>query len=134
MISQCNIGLMGSIAIRDADWPEDIIEVKRLFAEYAESLDTDLCFQGFERELAGLPGAYAGPSGNLLLAEMDERAVGCVALRKLSGGICEMKWLYVNPSLRGLRIGRLLVNEIIGRGRQLDYERIRLDTPPSVQT
>jgi putative acetyltransferase len=125
---------MGSIVIREAESPEDIAVVKRLFTEYAESLGIDLCFQGFEKELAELPGAYARESGRLLLAEIDGDAVGCVALRRLSDGICEMKRLYVNPNLRGLRIGRLLVNEIIARGRRIGYERMRLDTMPSMQT
>jgi ribosomal protein S18 acetylase RimI-like enzyme len=124
---------MNSIVIREAGSPEDISEVKRLFSAYAESLGIDLSFQGFENELAELPGAYAGESGRLLLAEMDGTAVGCVGLRKLSDGICEMKRLYVNPDLRGMRIGRLLAGEIIARGRQLGYERIRLDTLPFMQ-
>jgi ribosomal protein S18 acetylase RimI-like enzyme len=125
---------MGPVVIRDVGSREDIAAVKRLFSEYAESLGVDLCFQGFEKELAELPGAYAGESGSLLLAEVDGSAVGCVGLRRLSDGICEMKRLYVNPTLRGMRIGRLLADEIIARGRQLGYERIRLDTLPSMQT
>jgi ribosomal protein S18 acetylase RimI-like enzyme len=124
---------MGSTVIREAGTREDIAAVKRLFVEYAQSLNVDLCFQSFDEELAELPGAYAGESGRLLLAEIDGNAVGCVGLRKLSDGVCEMKRLYVNPNVRGMRIGRLLANEIIARGRQLGYERIRLDTLPSMQ-
>ncbi len=125
---------MGSVVIREVGSPEDIATVKRLFVEYAQSLNVDLCFQSFDKELAELPGAYAGESGSLLLAEIDGNAVGCVGLRKLSDSICEMKRLYVNPDARGRQIGRLLVNEIIARGRQLGYERIRLDTLPFMQT
>jgi ribosomal protein S18 acetylase RimI-like enzyme len=124
---------MGSVVVREAGSREDIAAVKRLFVEYAQSLDVDLCFQSFDKELTELPGAYAGESGRLLLAEIDGSAVGCVGLRKLSDGICEMKRLYVNPNGRGMRIGRLLADEIIGRGRRLGYERMRLDTLPTMQ-
>ncbi len=124
---------MGPAVIRQVHSAEDIPEIRRLFLAYAESLDVDLCFQGFEKELAELPGAYASPSGCLLLAEVDGSAVGCVGLRKLSGAICEMKRLYVDPKLRGARIGKTLVDAILARGRELGYQRIRLDTLPSMQ-
>ncbi|MGA2259541.1 MAG: hypothetical protein ABSG53_33105, partial [Thermoguttaceae bacterium] len=73
----------------------DLLAARGLFVEYAENLGVDLCFQGFREELAGLPGAYAPPDGRLLLAIDGDWAVGCVAIRKLGDGICEMKRLYV---------------------------------------
>lgn len=77
-----------------ASTPCHIGTIRSLFKEYATSLDFDLCFQNFAAELANLPGDYAPPSGCLLLAERDGQAVGCIALRPLSGGHCEMKRLY----------------------------------------
>lgn len=75
----------------------EVLAVRRLFLEYADFLRVDLCFQGFQQELTGLPGAYAPPEGWLLLAIADSTPAGCVAMRKLEEDICEMKRLYVQP-------------------------------------
>ena len=112
---------------------EDLFEIKRLFEEYADSLEINLDFQGFLEELTGLPGAYASPTGCLLLALWEGQVAGCVALRQFSLGICEMKRLYTRPQFRGLRIGKALCEEVIVRARRLGYERMRLDTLPSME-
>jgi putative acetyltransferase len=87
--------------------------------EFADSIAETLCFQGFEAELAGLPGRYAPPSGCLLLAMEDDVPAGCVALRDLGDGTCEMKRLYVAPTHRGRGAGRLLVEEVVSRAGRL---------------
>jgi ribosomal protein S18 acetylase RimI-like enzyme len=120
------------VAIRPAAFPDDRDAVRSLFAEYAASLDVDLCFQGFAAELAGLPGAYAAPTGRLLLAEHDAEVVGCVAMRPLTGSDCEMKRLYVRPTVRGMALGRRLVERICDEARAAGYRRIRLDTLASM--
>lgn len=111
----------------------DIERVKDLFREYEQSLDVDLCFQGFEQELAGLPGAYAPPRGRLLLAMDGGGAAGCVALRPIGPGACEMKRLYVRPEFRGRHLGRRLAERVLTEARVIGYAWMRLDTLPSMK-
>ena len=121
------------VTIREAHDQPYLDEVRMLFEEYEAELDFDLCFQNFQAELDGLPGAYAPPEGCLLLAEHEGRAAGCVALHKLEEGICEMKRLYVLPAFRGRKIGRLLTEAVIGQARGLGYDALHLDTVPSME-
>jgi ribosomal protein S18 acetylase RimI-like enzyme len=115
----------------ERDPPAD--EVRPLFAEYAASLSFDLSFQGFDDELAGLPGDYAPPTGALLLARVDGEPAGCVALRALDGGTGELKRLFVRPAHRGLGLGRKLVEQALDAAADLGYDAIRLDTTPEMR-
>ena len=113
-----------------AESADDINRARELFKEYAAGLGIDLCFQNFDKELALLPGDYVPPSGRLFLAISDDAAVGCVALRMIADGICEMKRLYVRPEFRGTGLGRTLAETIIQTAREIGYDRMRLDTLP----
>jgi len=113
---------------------QDMIkEVKQLFNEYAQSLKVNLDFQDFETELKTLPGKYAPPDGVLIIALVDGLAVGCVALRKICDGTCEMKRLYVRDEFKGLGIGKRLSTMIIEEASKLNYHYIRLDTLASLK-
>lgn len=117
--------------VRSAD---DLAATVALFRAYAASLAVDLAYQDFEAELATMPGRYARPAGELLLAREDGGApIGCVALRALeSPGICEMKRLYVAPAGRGTGLGRRLVDAILGVAERIGHREVRLDTLPSM--
>jgi len=114
--------------IRRAMMPGDIVAVRNLFQEYADSLDFELDFQDFREELATLPGKYALPLGTILVAKENGETVGCVAVRPLGEEICEMKRLYVKSAHRGKRIGRDLALAIIEEAKRLGYKAMRLDT------
>jgi putative acetyltransferase len=113
--------------------PEHMARARELFQEYAVSLGFSLCFQGFDKELAGLPGEYALPGGRLLLALANEQVAGCVALRRIDEETCEMKRLYVRPAFRGKRVGRKLARTAIAEARTVGYRRMRLDTLPAMK-
>lgn len=105
---------------------------RQLFTEYAKSLNFSLCFQGFDKELAELPGEYVPPYGGLLLAFYDDTLAGCVAIRKIDDNVCEMKRLYLRPELRGKGIGKKMGNEIVKVAREIGYKKMRLDTVPTM--
>lgn len=112
----------------------DIVTVRGLFREYEDKMGLDLCFQGFEAELASLPGNYAEPSGRLLIAAIDDSVAGCIALKKVDAETCEMKRLFVRDEFRGQRIGIALIERLIADAREIGYKRLRLDTFPPIMS
>jgi ribosomal protein S18 acetylase RimI-like enzyme len=116
------------IAVLPVTTEVEIKATRELFVEYGQSLGFSLCFQSFDQEYASLPGKYAPPRGRLLLAEVDGQAAGCVALRPLETGVCEMKRLYVRPAFRGLGLGRRLAETVIAEAKLIGYQAMRLDT------
>lgn len=125
-----------SVNLRPATWPADRDKVARLFREYEASLTGSLpailCFQGFEQELATLPGAYAAPRGEVVLAECGDAAVGVGALRPLAGDICEMKRVFVQPARRGTGLGERLARTLLESAGRIGYRAVRLDTHVSM--
>jgi ribosomal protein S18 acetylase RimI-like enzyme len=111
---------------------ESIAACRALFREYEKSLGISLCFQGFEQELATLPGAYARPRGRLFLARVAGMPAGCGALRPLSNDEAEMKRLYVRPDFRGMGLGRMLAECIVDDARSMGYRKVKLDTLPAM--
>ena len=106
-----------------------IEEIRALFREYARSLDFNLCFQSFDKELDALPGRYAPPQGRLILCRVNGAAAGCIAVKPLrTDGLCEMKRLFVRPKFRGKGIGLKLAARIIEDAKRIGYRAMRLDT------
>lgn len=118
------------LTITQPDTPDEIETARQLFREYETWLGMSLCFQGFEEELRSLPGKYAPPEGRLFLAYQDDQLAGCIALRKLENGVCEMKRLFVHDRFRGHGIGVQLIEKIIDEARAIGYRKMRLDTYP----
>jgi ribosomal protein S18 acetylase RimI-like enzyme len=118
------------VFVRPARLPDELPLVRQLFRAYADSLGFALDFQGFEDELAALPGEYAAPRGAILLGGRagPEETLGVVALRPLAPDVCEMKRMYVAPGARGLGLGRALGEAILAAGRERGYRAMRLDT------
>ncbi len=111
----------------------DMALVRELFLEYQQSLGVDLCFQGFEKELANLPGHYAAPRGAIFLALEDNTVVGCVGVRPKKGNQAELKRLYVRAENQGKGIGKHLLNAAMSKAKQTGYSAIVLDTLPMMK-
>lgn len=126
------------IQLMPAHTPQALGHIRTLFHEYQASLDIDLCFQGFEDELAGLPGDYAEPEGLLLLAVVNGEPAGCGGFRALRHSdhvnACEMKRLFVRPAFRGLGLGRLMIEHIMGSAQLAGYSNMLLDTLSDMET
>lgn len=122
-----------SLQLREARDPADVEAVRALFREYQQSLGIDLCFQGFESELAALPGDYARPQGRLYLGLEAGVAAACIALRRLDATTAEMKRLYVRPAFRGRGHGRVLAQRVIDDARATGAARLVLDTLPGMR-
>jgi putative acetyltransferase len=112
---------------------EELEEVREIFIEYADFLQVDLCFQDFENELQTLHKVYNPPAGCIILAKEDEQVLGCIALKPISEGVCEMKRLYVRPSARGKDLGKKLVEELIDFAKKVGYKTMKLDTISSLK-
>lgn len=127
---------MADVQIQPVRTDDDLRATVSLFAAYAASLPVDLGYQDFGAELAGLPGKYATPQGELLLArDASGAALGCVGLRPMGAeGCCEMKRLFLLPAARGLGLGRAMTEAVIAAARDRGYAELRLDTLPTMET
>ena len=121
-----------SIELRRAETAAELAQAADVFREYAASLGIDLCFQNFDAELATLPGDYASPGGQLMLAFVDGQLAGCGALRPLAdvdyANACEMKRLFVRPGFRRFGLGRALAQALLDEARRAGYSAMLLDT------
>ena len=117
------------VRVDSARW---VVPAREILREYARGLAVDLCFQDFEAELESLPGEYAAPSGQLLLAFVGEALAGCGGSRALAdadhANACEMKRLYVRPAFRRIGLGRVLAEALLDEARRAGYSVMLLDT------
>ena len=120
------------IDYRIANTNEDFESGKKLFEEYAHSLNVDLSFQNFSKELGDINQQYYQPSGGLLLAFCDDLPVGCAGIRRLGTETAELKRMYVKDDYRGLKIGVELLQRSIDLAKTLKYKKLRLDTLASM--
>jgi putative acetyltransferase len=124
------------IEARSAAHLQQVREVSRGYVAWLVDLDKSLgvydpeVFRayGFENGEADLPGEYRAPGGCLLLAVVDSRPAGCIALRKVDESTCEMRMLFVHPEFQGLGVGRALVVRLLDEGRKIGYASMRLET------
>jgi ribosomal protein S18 acetylase RimI-like enzyme len=116
-----------NIAYKKPD-EKEITQAKALLLEYVKWLNQDLCFQNIHEELAHFPEKYSEPDGSFIVATENDAVVGCVGLKKLDDGICEMKRLFVTDKYKGKSIGKKLVEKIIEEAQIKNYETMRLDT------
>ncbi len=130
----CRVGMddAGLVQVVPAVDTRSVAIVRELFREYADSLEFSLDFQDFEQEVRGLPGEYAPPRGVLFLAWVEGDAAGCVGVRPIDSETCEMKRLYVRPEFRVRGVGRVLAGRAVEEGQKMGYERMWLDTVPSM--
>lgn len=126
--------MTAEIRIVQAQTPRDWDRARELINEYAAALGVDLCFQNFDEEIAHLAAHYGPPRGAMLLAFEGDAGIGCVGLRAHDDSTGEVKRLYVVPAARGRDLGRLLANRIIEIAREHGFERLVLDTLPTMQT
>jgi ribosomal protein S18 acetylase RimI-like enzyme len=124
--------IQDDILFKIARTNEEFSQARELFNEYADSLDTDLCFQNFTNELETIDKQYNEPKGALLLAYKNNIAVGCVGIRELDEDAAELKRMYVQPAFRKYKIGRKLLELAIQTAKELNYKKIKLDTLPSM--
>ena len=118
-----------TVEIIDAVSLQQIETVRTLFIEYQQWLNFSLCFQGFDKELAELPGKYSAPKGRLYLVTQGSAVAGCAALRPMEKeGVCEMKRLFLREDFRGKGVGKLLAERIVADAGTIGYRAMRLDT------
>ncbi len=122
------------LLLREAESLADIDAVRTLLQQYWTSFGFTPCFQNFAQELDSLPGAYARPTGCLLLAFLDGQPAGCGAYRRVDDRRCEGKRLFVTPAARGRQLGRILMERLIEEARRAGYEELIGDTMPAMQT
>jgi len=124
--------LLTDYYIRKAKSPGDYEIAKKLFVEYSESLPFDLNFQNFEEEIKYIDTQFGKSQGGIVLIFLNNEAIGCAGIRKLKGRIAELKRMYIKPRHRGQRLGKLLLEKSIELARELNYNKVRLDTMPTM--
>lgn len=123
-----------TITFRKASTPADFEKGKQLFIQYIQSLNFALTFQDVDRELDEISIEYNAPTGVLLLAFDNDKAIACAGVRKIDGTIAELKRMFVDPNYRGLQLGQQILHQAIDAAKGMGYERIRLDTVPYMLT
>ncbi|WP_404419311.1 GNAT family N-acetyltransferase [Marinospirillum sp.] len=117
-----------------AVFPNDLRDVLNLYNEYVNSTSVDLSFQGNDQEFNHLPEKYSSEESKIFLVKKDSKPVGCAAFRRLDESVCEMKRVYIQPSVRGRNLGKLLVDRVLQEAVISGYRKICLDVLPEFRT
>lgn len=112
---------------------EHVEIVRGMFRKYQAWVDNDICFKGFEEEIANLPGQYSPPKGVIYLAYDETEVVACAAIRPRidkSETEAELKRIFVKDNYRGHGLGKEIFDFAMLGAKEMGYKTVVIETLP----